>query len=234
VRGLDTYGELYADTRKWLLNGWADYYAPQLYWRTDAPQQPYVDLLDWWSEQNPHGRHIWAGNIPNNINDTERGWRATEIVEQVRLTRQHHGATGNVHFSASGLLRNAGGLGDAFRGHVYAAPALVPATPWLGSGVPPAPVVTATPDAGTHATQLRFSTGAAQAGSAQSGPAQPPARWIVHARRDGEWHTMLLPGRHAEVRIDWSRGAPPDMVAVSYTDRAGVESLATVLQLADR
>jgi uncharacterized lipoprotein YddW (UPF0748 family) len=108
VRGLDSYNELYADTRKWLLNGWADYYAPQLYWRTSAPQQPYVDLLQWWSEQNPFGRHIWAGNIPNNINSTARGWDAGEIVEQVRLTRAHHGATGNVHFSASSLRRNPG------------------------------------------------------------------------------------------------------------------------------
>src|SRR5690606_24010 len=67
VRGLDSYTELYADSRKWLRNGWADYYAPQLYWKTYAPQQDYATLLQWWSDQNPHGRHIWAGNIPNSV-----------------------------------------------------------------------------------------------------------------------------------------------------------------------
>jgi uncharacterized lipoprotein YddW (UPF0748 family) len=220
VRGLDSYNELYADSRKWLLNGWADYYAPQLYWRTNAPQQPYVDLLQWWSEQNPHGRHIWAGNIPNNINPaTERGWRATEILEQVRLTREHAGVTGNVHFSVTGLLRNPDGLGDAFRSRVYNAPAPVPASHWLGNGAAPAPAVLATPDEGLHATQVSFAAG------------MTPARWVVHARRNGRWQTLLLPGRSDEVYIDWSDGAPPDIVAISYIDRVGVESAAAVLAL---
>jgi uncharacterized lipoprotein YddW (UPF0748 family) len=220
VRGLDSYHELYADTRKWLLNGWADYYAPQLYWRTHAPQQPYTDLLQWWSEQNPHGRHIWAGNIPNNINSTERGWRAAEILEQVSLTRAHGGVTGNVHFSVTGLLRNPDGLGDAFRASVYAAPALVPASPWLGNGTPAPPAVRAVPDDGLHATLLTFDAGGSRA-----------TRWIVHARRDGSWQTLLLPGRHDEVYVDWSAGTPPDIVAVSFVDGAGVESEPAVLTL---
>ena len=28
----DAYDKLYADSRKWLVNGWVDYFAPQLYW----------------------------------------------------------------------------------------------------------------------------------------------------------------------------------------------------------
>jgi uncharacterized lipoprotein YddW (UPF0748 family) len=221
VRGLDSYNELYADTRKWLLSGWADYYAPQLYWRVNAPQQPYTDLLQWWSEQNPFGRHIWAGNIPNNINPAaERGWRATEVLEQVRLTREHTGATGNVHFSITGLMRNPDGLADAFRGSVYAAPALVPASPWLGNGTPRPPAVIATPDAGLHATHLAFATG---------GP--PPARWIVHARHHNAWQTLLLTRRETEVFVDWRHGTPPEVIAVSYVDAAGVESEPAVLQL---
>ncbi|MDP9348286.1 MAG: family 10 glycosylhydrolase, partial [Gemmatimonadota bacterium] len=31
VRGFDPYEQLYADSRKWLVNGWVDYFAPQLY-----------------------------------------------------------------------------------------------------------------------------------------------------------------------------------------------------------
>jgi uncharacterized lipoprotein YddW (UPF0748 family) len=223
VRGLDSYNDLYADSRKWLLNGWADYYAPQLYWRVNAPQQPYTDLLQWWSEQNPYGRHIWAGNIPNNINSTERGWRATEILEQVRLTREHAGATGNVHFSATGLLRNADGLADAFRGSVYAAPALVPASHWLGNGIPPAPRVHAEADDAFRVTRVRLAADGAR-----------PARWIVHARRRGAWGTELLPGSAAEASLGWSYGEPPEMVAVSYVDRVGVESQPVVLTFTDR
>ena len=32
IRGLDSYDVLYADSRKWLRDGWVDYLAPQLYW----------------------------------------------------------------------------------------------------------------------------------------------------------------------------------------------------------
>ncbi|CAN5664981.1 hypothetical protein BH23GEM9_BH23GEM9_31360 [soil metagenome] len=220
VRGLDSYSELYADTRKWLVNGWADYYAPQLYWRTDAPQQPYTDLLQWWSEQNPWGRHIWAGNIPNNINDTARGWRSSEILEQVRLTREHSGATGNIHFSATSLRRNPGGLHEAFRGSIYAAPALVPASPWLANGPTPPPSVSATPDPGLHATAVYLEP-----------RGEGVARWIVQARWGDEWETVLLPGRTAEYHFDWRRGMAPDLIAVRLVDRAGVESDPVMLTL---
>jgi uncharacterized lipoprotein YddW (UPF0748 family) len=220
VRGLDSYNELYADTRKWLANGWADYYAPQLYWRASAPQQPYTDLLQWWSEQNAWGRHIWAGNIPNNINDSARGWQTSEIVEQVRLTRAHGGVTGNIHFSASSLRRNSGGLHEAFRNTLYPAPALVPASPWLSPGPPEKPLVTATPDAALHATALTLHSRGALG-----------SRWIVHARWGEEWETLLLPARTDETHIDWRRGVPPDLIAVTVVDRAGVESEPVLLSL---
>jgi uncharacterized lipoprotein YddW (UPF0748 family) len=220
VRGLDSFAELYADTRRWLNEGWADYYAPQLYWRTAAPQQPYTDLLAWWVEQNPHGRHVWAGNIPNNINDGARGWRPAEILEQVELTRQQPGATGNVHFSASSLLRDAGGLFGALRSSLYGEPALVPASPWLAAAHAPRPTITAQPDPGLHATALQFGA-----------PGATPARWIVHARWDGDWETLLLPGSVREVHIDWRAGRGPDLIAVRLIDRAGVESDPALLLL---
>src|SRR5262245_29382097 len=41
VKGLDAYDTLYADARRWLVEGWVDYLAPQLYWPTDAPEQSF-------------------------------------------------------------------------------------------------------------------------------------------------------------------------------------------------
>ena len=61
VSGLDAFTEIYADARKWLREGWVDYFVPQLYWRISAPAQSYPELLRWWVEQNEKGRHIWAG-----------------------------------------------------------------------------------------------------------------------------------------------------------------------------
>jgi uncharacterized lipoprotein YddW (UPF0748 family) len=220
VRGLDSYNELYADTRKWLLHGWADYYAPQLYWRTNAPQQPYADLLQWWSEQNPYGRHIWAGNIPNSVADGNRGWSASEIIQQVRITREHRGATGNVHFSASSLLRNPDGLGDAFSTTLYATRALTPATPWLGSGTAPAPIVRAEPDSIRGTTLV-----------VMQGAEERPHTWLVHSRWNQQWHTLIMSGHTRQTTIEWREGQAPDAVAVIAVDRVGVESEAAVLVL---
>jgi uncharacterized lipoprotein YddW (UPF0748 family) len=218
VRGLDAYTELYADSRKWLANGWADYYAPQLYWRTYAPQQDYATLLQWWSDQNHFGRHIWAGNIPNSISGAARGWPASEIVEQIRLTREQPGATGNIHFSASGLLRNPDGLGDAFRTRVYTEPALVPASPWLSPGRLLAPQVTLAHEGATTRVGLRPEPGVT-------------AMWVVHARWGATWRTRLVPGTMQDVRIEWLNGSPPDLIAVSAVDRAGVEGEPATFEL---
>ena len=54
VRGLDAYTTLFADARKWLADGWVDYFSPQLYWRIDAPQQSYPALLAWWANVPGH------------------------------------------------------------------------------------------------------------------------------------------------------------------------------------
>jgi uncharacterized lipoprotein YddW (UPF0748 family) len=212
VRGLDSYTELFADSRKWLTNGWADYYAPQLYWKTYAPQQDYATLLQWWSDQNEHGRHIWAGNIPNSITGGARGWRASEILEQIRLTREQRGASGNIHFSASSLLRNPDGLGDAFRTQVYAEPALVPASPWLSPGRLLAPQLWFDEDIPTAVTAVHVSDGSPS-----------PSLWILHARWGDTWRTRLIPGRTRELRVEWLNGVPADVIAVSAVDHAGVE-----------
>jgi uncharacterized lipoprotein YddW (UPF0748 family) len=220
VRGLDSWAELYADTRKWLNNGWADYYAPQLYWRVAAPQQPYTDLLQWWSEQNPHGRHIWAGNIPNRVGSRTNEWQSDEILEQVRLAREHPGVTGNVHFSASSLLRNRGGLGDVFRNTTYRTPALVPASPWLSRAESAPPRVAAALDEGLHATALNLDP----VGAAGS-------RWIVQYSWGVDWTTVLLPGSTRATQVEWLDGRAPVWIAVRLVDRVGVTGKPVILRL---
>jgi uncharacterized lipoprotein YddW (UPF0748 family) len=46
VQGLDTYANLYADSRLWLASGWLDYFSPQLYWPVDQPEQSFPALLN--------------------------------------------------------------------------------------------------------------------------------------------------------------------------------------------
>jgi len=105
IRGLDSYREIFADSRKWLANGWVDYFVPQLYWRVGQSAQSYPVLLQWWVEQNAKGRHIWAGNYTSRSGGlASPAWTSSELLDQIRLTRAQSGATGNVHFSMKALM----------------------------------------------------------------------------------------------------------------------------------
>jgi len=105
VRGLDAYEQLYADSRKWVANGWLDYVVPQLYWPTWQEAQSYPVLLHWWAEQNAKGRHLWAGNYTSRSAGLAMPvWGTGELLEQIRLTRAEPGASGNVHFSMTALM----------------------------------------------------------------------------------------------------------------------------------
>src|SRR6476646_190535 len=99
IGGFDSFAELYGDSSKWVLNGWADYFTPQLYWPTFREDLSYPVLLQWWVEQNAKGRHIWPGNYLDKVTGTPTGWPAEEMLKQIALTRAQRGATGNVYFS---------------------------------------------------------------------------------------------------------------------------------------
>ncbi|XP_060072366.1 glycosyl hydrolase YngK-like [Ylistrum balloti] len=131
VVGLNAYEEIYADSRKWLENGWVDYFTPQLYWRIDPPAQSYTALLDWWTQQNPQQRHIYTGNYAAAI--VVKSWPITEIERQVIESRDRKSklSLGNIFFSAKYFIRNTDGISDMFKLHIYNSPAIVPEMAWL-------------------------------------------------------------------------------------------------------
>jgi uncharacterized lipoprotein YddW (UPF0748 family) len=138
VRGMDAYAVLYADSLKWLRQGWLDYAAPQLYWNIDAPEQSFPELLNWWASQNDRKRHLWPALSANRVGPNRP---ADEIINQVRLTRAHRGAEGNIHWSVRAFLRNAGAITDALAYGQYSSPALVPVSPGSMQTLPLAPKI---------------------------------------------------------------------------------------------
>jgi hypothetical protein len=140
IKGFNQYDGLYADAKKWLNEGWVDYFTPQLYWRISSPGQSYPVLLKWWLEQNTHDRHIWPGLFTSKINGEANGFNVDEIINQVVITR-FLGANGNVHFSMKPFMTDKHKLNEALTGKdgIYAQEALVPASPWLGMEVPGRP-----------------------------------------------------------------------------------------------
>jgi uncharacterized lipoprotein YddW (UPF0748 family) len=138
IAGLDQFAELYADAKLWLNEGWVDYFSPQLYWPINQEKQSFPKLLEWWSGENTKSRHLWPGLYTGRVTGLEKGWRAKEVVDQIALTRKQHGVSGAIHFSMRTLMKNPGGIADELA-KTYEEVALVPESPWLRQGKPPAP-----------------------------------------------------------------------------------------------
>ncbi len=211
VKGLDAYVELYADSRKWLREGWLDYFTPQLYWPTTQVAQAYPTLLAWWAGENLNSRHLWPGNYTTRTGGVGKSaWPVSELLAQIRDTRLQAGATGNVHFSMVSLMKNQASMNDSLVAGPYAQVALVPASPWLKSAPPvtPQPVVADT----KGGRELRLLPQGDRA----------PWLWLVRAKVDTGWISVVLPG----IQTSWSiPGANlPVTLAVTALNRSGMES----------
>jgi uncharacterized lipoprotein YddW (UPF0748 family) len=205
IKGLDTYAGLYADSRLWLANGWLDYFAPQLYWPIDPPQQSFPILLNWWTQQNAKGRNLWAGL---NAVAVGKDWSANEIARQLSLTRRQPGASGEIFYHLRTIAENPA-LNSVVRAE-YTQAALVPASPWLASSPPAKPnlSVTGNSDTGRSAgLSVHWGTGGETAWL-----------WVLQYRTNEVWTTEILPGRQTARTFEKIR---PEIVVVSAVDRVG-------------
>jgi len=143
VPGLDAYATIYCDAPTWMMNGWVDYLAPQLYWREGSPQD-YSTLATWWAMRNMGGRHLFPGNAVYRLaptpNPPDPGWPVSELQTQVELTRglKNQGALGNIHFRAAFVANDTKGVHALFKSTLYSKPALPPVLPRAGASVAPA------------------------------------------------------------------------------------------------
>jgi hypothetical protein len=186
VTGLDAYGEIYADSRRWLQEGWLDYLAPQLYWALDGVQQRFSLLDDWWHQQNTRDRYIWPGLATMN---TRRGsWPASEITAQIASARTSsadaNGVPGHIHFRLGSLLDSA--FDAVWANTTYTRAALVPAFPWLDARKPAVPRVRdleRAPRASQPLRQLQIA----------AGDTVPVAWWLVQRQAEnGTWESTLV------------------------------------------
>lgn len=230
--GLDQHEVLFADARRWLHEGWVDYYTPQLYWPISQVAQSFPVLLGWWTRNNPHERHLWPGLFTSRVR-RDTGWPAGEVTDQIMVSRgmvPH--APGHIHFSARVLLDStaAGSDGDtlmtALARGPYRRPALAPATPWLDDDAPAAPRVS---------VQRRGSD--ALVSWSLRDDAEPAFVHVLYAERlEAGWSWQILPaGRAGALLPLGSDGegdeAPLQRVAVTAVDRMGNESPPTLLRL---
>ncbi|MBI5388674.1 MAG: family 10 glycosylhydrolase [Verrucomicrobia bacterium] len=217
VRGFDAFEKLYADSRLWFASGWLDYFSPQLYWSTDAPQQSYPVLLKWWAGQNSQRRHLWPGHS---------AYRTAlvpgELTRQVQATRRQARATGDLLWSIKPLVQNKGGVADELSRVLYTQPALVPASPWLGRHAPLQPSsLAASVDRGD--LQITW----------QSAGQEVPWLWLLQWKEGKTWQTEIFPGAQRSARLNTRSGFPASL-ALRAVDRCGNLSRAAALQRSEK
>ncbi len=207
IAGFNAYDGLYADARKWLIEGTVDYLAPQLYWETARKGLSFPVILDWWKEQNPKRRHIWPGvaayRIGSNANFT-----SDEIAMQIGVTRRDPLTSGGIHFSFKSLRNDLGGIQGKLRDSVYRGDAVIPASPWIKASRPHRPKITIKRD--NEYVRAAWER-------------QLKAFWyVVYAKDKDGWGYSVLPAGETSIALSASRKI--EQVVVRAVDRLGNES----------
>lgn len=213
--GLDAYDHIFADSKKWLQNGWVDYFSPQLYWRIYPVDQSFTALYGWWADQNTQRRHLWPGIASSRILSSEdKGRPSTETIKQIDVTRGRPSpaGAGHIHWSIKAIKEDRGGL-RARLSSAYAEGAIPPPSPWLGA-TPPDPVYVA-PIHENGGLTLAFKPGA-------------NARWkIIQVKEGNNWVTLRrFPASQERFRLD----SEPAEIAIRHISSTGVLSVPTVLR----
>jgi uncharacterized lipoprotein YddW (UPF0748 family) len=210
IEGFDPHARLYADAERWLAEGRMDYAAPQLYWTLAQRAQAFDVLLDHWAATNAKRRHLWPGLFTSRVALPPNPWPAEEIERQLAHLRLNADkADGHIHFSMVALMDDRGGIASRLLA-AASGPALVPASPWLGSTPPLAPTCAAADG------------GIALAASDQG----EPARWLaLWQRRAGRWQLGVHDAR-AGMQLPWAdaQGAALEALVASSVGRSGLHS----------
>ena len=140
TRALQSYDDIYADSRKWVKKGWVDYITPQLYWPIGHPRADYAELVDWWADQVKgtdvqltigQGAYLVAEG-------QDAAWKdPNELSRHLTLNDKYPQVRGDAFFSASDIVENRRGFAERLRDDHYRRPALRPVAAGRGGQAPP-------------------------------------------------------------------------------------------------
>jgi uncharacterized lipoprotein YddW (UPF0748 family) len=140
--GFESYDGIYADSRRWVAQGWVDYINPQVYWEIGLPVADYAVLVPWWEEVVADtGVQLYIGQAAYKAGNGGAWSDPAELARHLEFNRDHPGVVGDVYFSATSLRTNARRAMDEVVAEHYAHPALIPVKEDLGGAAPSAPVV---------------------------------------------------------------------------------------------
>jgi uncharacterized lipoprotein YddW (UPF0748 family) len=210
ITGFNAYDELYADSRRWLQEGWVDYLTPQLYWETARKGQSFPVLLEWWRDQNKLKYYVWPGIAVYRIGSTQT-FTTGEIGDQITQTRKSELSRGAVFFSFKSLKNDMGGIQKTLRESVYKRDAIIPTFPWIPVERPVAPKVSIKRD-GKYVRAV------------WTDPPSSSAFWfVVYAKDKDGWSYSVLPASERSITLSADRKI--DKILVSSVDRLGNQSV---------
>lgn len=205
IEGFDAYEGLYADSKRWLQEGWVDYFAPQLYWETARRAQSFPILLKWWNDQNVRSRHIWPGLASYRIG-RNADWTAGEITSQIGNIRGQKSSPGQIYFNFKSLRNDLGGVQNELVTRSYERRALIPASPWIKATRLSTPKLSQpTRDSTYYRTSWRAVRGAFW--------------YVVYAKDKNGWSYSVLPASETSITLTGDRQI--DNVVVHAVDRLG-------------
>ncbi|WP_030435430.1 glycoside hydrolase family 10 protein [Actinoplanes subtropicus] len=209
-RGLEAYDDIYADTRKWVQQGWLDYIVPQLYWNIGFAKADYAKVLPWWvSLVQGTNVQLYIGQADYRVGE-KGAWSEPAEIDRHLTMDQKYGVQGEVHFSAASVRADRLGSVTLYDKDHYAAPALVPVMKQLPANPPGAPTLTRARAAGAS-RQFDFTPG----------PGARPVSWALY-RVAGTTAKLVATGRAGSQVAD---PTPPTGTAAVYClgglDRSG-------------
>lgn len=111
--GVQTYDDLYADTRRWVREEWIDYIVPQVYWNIGFAAADYAKLVPWWAEVvRGTGVHLYIGEALYKAGDPAQPapWQdPAELSRHLTFDRDYPQVRGNVYFSAKEVAADRNG-----------------------------------------------------------------------------------------------------------------------------
>ena len=157
--GAQTYDDLYADTRRWVREGWLDYIAPQVYWNIGFAPADYAKLVPWWAAQvRGTDVQLYVGQATYKVGTSTQdpAWSdPAEMSRHLTFNRSYPEVRGDIYFSAKDVRADRLGHMDLVESEHYAHPALLPVT----AGVPghaPRPVTGLRATADPAGVRLRW------------------------------------------------------------------------------
>ncbi|MFI8964334.1 glycoside hydrolase family 10 protein [Streptomyces sp. NPDC053493] len=108
--GVQTYDDLYADTRRWIKERWIDYVMPQLYWSIGFRGTDYAKLVPWWNGVvQGTGVRLYLGEALYKVGDPAQpaAWQETrELARHVELARGYANVGGHCYFAAREVAKD--------------------------------------------------------------------------------------------------------------------------------